>query len=225
MNVFLSYARADQELASQVESTLRSCGFDTWSADRELRVGEMWSDVIARALRRADAFVVLLTRKYSQSEWGRVELGTAIASGKPVIPILAEKGADVPSLLRGIIYLDLTDGRDKASQLASLCEILSRGLPPPSRQAGIEAVQQASDALREERAAYESDAGLQRSSRARLEGLAAAVAVIGGIAGLLTSSLAGTGTEVIAATVAAAGAALAAAGGFYLGSKRRRDSP
>ncbi len=222
MNVFLSYAAKDRALALEVRNGLLDCGHRAWS-DEEIGAGESLSDAIARALKTADAFIVLLTENYSASEWALVEVGAALASGKPVIPVLAYRTAETPSLLQDLRRVDLTDPEERGIGIARLCEAVEQKTVRQPGREGIEVFRGASAALEHERLMYEEQSRLRYAEWRRVQLLAAVVAMIAAVAALVTSSLAGKAE--IVAVVSSLSAVLASIVGFYLGSHRDRERP
>jgi hypothetical protein len=93
--VFLSYSNADRNLARAVEHALMECGFDVWS-NESLQPGESLAAGLSSALQQADAFVVLLTERASESQWTLLEVGAALASRKPVIPCCSRRARESP---------------------------------------------------------------------------------------------------------------------------------
>jgi len=219
VNVFLSYAAADRELAAEVAAGLQDCGHRVWSDDT-IPPGQSFSGAMAVAMREADAFVFLLTKGYARGEWARLESGVAIASGRRVIPVVAEAGAEIPPLLRDLRALDLTDPRSRAAAIARLCRSLEQPVAPVPLQAGIEAVGAASQALHVERERYDAASRERDQGMWRGQVLVAIIVVIAAavvLAGLATDSI------VVVAALAALAAGLAAVIGFRLGAARARD--
>ncbi len=59
-DVFLSYARADEDRAEIFREILEAEGWDVWW-DREIRLGESWNDALEAALASSKVIVVLWT--------------------------------------------------------------------------------------------------------------------------------------------------------------------
>jgi hypothetical protein len=85
--LFLSYAREDLAIASQVARSLQEEG---WSVfwDREIPVGKTWESLIEEQLSRARCVVVLWSVASVASEWVRAEASAA-----------ADRGVLVPALI------------------------------------------------------------------------------------------------------------------------------
>ena len=153
--VFLSHSAAEREFAEQIRMALSRSGIEVWS-DEEIKPGDSLPSSLGTALKSADTVVLLLSGDASQSSWVSLELGTAIAMGKRVIPVLVEPSAEVPVPLGGIQYLDLSDPRTREREIARLVATVEGDPTRLSAADGIEFVEFASDELRRERLAFES---------------------------------------------------------------------
>jgi hypothetical protein len=221
MKVFLSYSLADHALARQIEQGLRACGSDVWTA--AITPGESLSESISNALNEADAYVLLLTHNASKSQWASLEAAGAVASGRRVIPVLGEPGAEVPLILKDRIYLDFTDQATRPEAIERLCEALQEPDSYGSGQSlreGIDAIEGASAALGWERTAHESVARERRAFLWRTQVFVSLIALVATLAGLVAASA--SGTAATAAVVSGVSSVIAAAVGFYFGSGRNQ---
>lgn len=223
LNVFLSYSADGRPLAEEVRRGLNACGYSVWS-DEAIRPGESLFARISSALKDADAFVVVLTQHVSESQWALLELGAAVASGKRIVPILAQADAEPPIILQDRQYLDLSDPETREDGIEVLCEVLAE----PDDQARTEAetrdwmglVDDASAVLERERAAYERATRLQTTVHVRTQIVAAILAVLAAAGALIATSV--STTAVVTGVVSGVTALVAAALGFYFGSERGR---
>jgi adenylate cyclase len=74
--VFISYARPDEERAELVATGLRAAGYEVWRDD-ELPAHRPYADVIEERLRGAAAVVVLWSVEAARSQWVRAEADAA----------------------------------------------------------------------------------------------------------------------------------------------------
>lgn len=87
--VFLSYARADGQMAAaRLRAELSRSGFDIWQDTQNMASGQAWKEQLRQALREVDAVVVLMTpgsvtSKYVEWEWEMAQMAS-----KRVIPLL-----------------------------------------------------------------------------------------------------------------------------------------
>ena len=77
MKVFLSYAERDEKLAQSIRVELERGGFTAWDASTKLAPGDNWALEVGKALREADAMVVLLSPAALASDHVKREIGRA----------------------------------------------------------------------------------------------------------------------------------------------------
>jgi len=82
-HIFISYSTKNSDYAYKLADKLRNEGFDVWIDNAELRASEDWWDSIVKALRLADAFIVIMTPESKNSKWVQRELTLADNWGKP----------------------------------------------------------------------------------------------------------------------------------------------
>jgi hypothetical protein len=103
--LFLSYARADIDLADQLAVHLKSHGCTLWMDRHELLTGDDFVIGLQRELGRCDGLVALLTAAAAKSSWCQAEVQRALALSLPVFVIRRDGGAVFPDalvrLLRG----------------------------------------------------------------------------------------------------------------------------
>ena len=71
-DIFISYAREDQERAERLKSLLDAEGWDVWW-DQEIRIGKPYSKEIDKALAQAKIVFVLWSKNSVASKWVRKE--------------------------------------------------------------------------------------------------------------------------------------------------------
>jgi hypothetical protein len=108
-DVFLSYGRKDRPYAERLEASLIERGVKVWW-DVRLRPGAGFSHAIAGAIDRCRAFVPVLSPAYVEGKWTRRELSRAARLGKPILPLLLERG-DVPIEVEGLQYEKVLGGQ------------------------------------------------------------------------------------------------------------------
>jgi hypothetical protein len=123
-SVFISYSRSDKPLAEALEKELRDAGKLVWT-DKELRAGEDWDLEIQNALKNASFVVIIVSAALFDSQWANYEIGSAIAAGTPVIPVLVGDVTYLPKHLRQLQTVDAR-GLDAASVGAKVTEALDR---------------------------------------------------------------------------------------------------
>jgi TolB-like protein/tetratricopeptide (TPR) repeat protein len=106
--VFISYARANEDLARRVAKGLKASGFEAWWDD-QLPTHRAYTDIIEQRLRGAAAVVVLWSKYAAQSQWVRAEADFARTENKLVQAQL--DGTLPPMPFNQIQCADLTSWR------------------------------------------------------------------------------------------------------------------
>jgi hypothetical protein len=89
--VFLSHASRDDGLASQLETWLRSEGFDDLFVDHsDIRGGDKWTEALRRAKGAARVVLCLVTPRWLASDECFGEFTAAWYAGQRIVPLLAE---------------------------------------------------------------------------------------------------------------------------------------
>ena len=78
-HVFVSYARADEDLAADISNGLREAGYEVWRDD-ELPAHRAYAEVIEERIKDAGAVVVLWSAESCKSQWVRAEAEMARSS-------------------------------------------------------------------------------------------------------------------------------------------------
>lgn len=117
MDVFLSYAHEDRELAEELADRLAIEGIKVWVADRELYPGDNWPLEVGKALQRSDAMIVMLSPAYVSSPRLQNEYSYALGAAnyrQRVIPVIARSGEDVPWMLDRLGVIKADRNRERA---------------------------------------------------------------------------------------------------------------
>ena len=88
--VFISYARPDEDIARELEQALSQAGFSIFrdkNPEHGIAAGTDWLDELHRALSRAGCLVYLSSAASAASAWCRAELLNAYWAGKVIIPV------------------------------------------------------------------------------------------------------------------------------------------
>jgi hypothetical protein len=96
MKIFLSYASDDRRGAHVIAQALRDKGHDVYPAAH-------WPQDVRAALKRADAFVVLLSPAAVSSPYVNQEIKQALVSERladRVIPVLLDPSTQIPWILQ-----------------------------------------------------------------------------------------------------------------------------
>jgi hypothetical protein len=108
--IFISYSSLDAGLANQLRRDLSEAGADCWLFDHSCTLGtDAWQEILGR-IEDSDFYLVLVSSNSNVSSAVRQEINHALYSNinrhKPIcVPLLIEKGVEVPSLLKTKAYL------------------------------------------------------------------------------------------------------------------------
>lgn len=79
MNIFISHASEDRELASRLAAELKVSGFDVW-LDSMVLPGDNVYEQMGEALRKSDALVALLSPVSLKSDWFKHDISFALGN-------------------------------------------------------------------------------------------------------------------------------------------------
>lgn len=125
MQIFLSYAHADEAFAKALASQLQRRGFSVWSPAEEVLPGDnVWLQT-GEALKKSRAMVVLLSPDSVRSEHVRHEIEYALGDSNyagRLFPVRVRQTPDVPWILRRFKTFDF--GRSAARVSDSIADAL-----------------------------------------------------------------------------------------------------
>ena len=123
--VFLSYARDDAELAKKLAGLIDQAGHQVWW-DREIQGGSRFASEIDKALKEADAVLVLWTDASVKSAWVQDEAAEGRDSGR-LVPVIMN-GIRPPLGFRQYQSIDLGDwsGEGEPRQFRSVLIALEK---------------------------------------------------------------------------------------------------
>ena len=123
--VFLSYARADVDSARQLAELVAGAGHEVWW-DTEIHGGSRFSSEIDKALRDAEAIVVLWSNASVESAWVQDEAAEGRDSGR-LVPVIIEE-VRPPLGFRQYQAVDLTgmNAGDCSKQLDEIMRAIAK---------------------------------------------------------------------------------------------------
>lgn len=86
--LFISYSRVDEDFAKKLAGDLNRHDIPIWLDDLALRAGDNWPQIIAAAIDKCRAMLVIISPESMDSQWVERELSLADKKGKPVLPVL-----------------------------------------------------------------------------------------------------------------------------------------
>lgn len=99
MNVFLSYERDGQDLATSLRTQLSMAGFEVWDPTTGLLPGDNFGTSIEAALEKSEAMVVVLTPQALRSPFTDREIQFALGSPRyknRLIPVVTKGSIKAP---------------------------------------------------------------------------------------------------------------------------------
>ena len=105
--VFISHSTRDQQLVIMLANLLTKFNIEVSVAEWYLIPGERLDKKVFSEIEKSNCMVILLTKKGIRSNWVQQEIGYAMKSKIPIIPIV-EKGAKPKELgsLQGKEYIE-----------------------------------------------------------------------------------------------------------------------
>jgi hypothetical protein len=131
---FISYRKTKQSFAEALAARLLQEGLEPWFDEWQIVPGDSLPGKIEEAFETSTVFLPVLSEDYREGNWATAELETAIAkrisSAYRIIPVLYEVNAQMPELLRALVYVDFTEHSPEAfeSQIGKLVDGIY-GLP------------------------------------------------------------------------------------------------
>ena len=86
--VFISHANDDVDWVRRFAEALRERHIQVWLDAEQVQTDESFLEVVEAGLRDSDALVFILTAAGARNPNVLVELGAAMSTGKPLIPII-----------------------------------------------------------------------------------------------------------------------------------------
>lgn len=84
---FISHSHVDKLIAAELKEHLESLGAQAFVAHEDIEPTQPWQDEMRHALDSMNVLVALLTKDFKKSKWTDQEVGYAIASEVPVMPV------------------------------------------------------------------------------------------------------------------------------------------
>jgi TIR domain len=111
-SIFISHVSQDKAYANRLIQALREEDVSVWSALDSMNIGAGWADKIAKAIDKANVFVVLVSPDFLSSQWGMFELGAALGrqwkSSGSIVPVMIRSATlqDLPPPARQFQVVD-----------------------------------------------------------------------------------------------------------------------
>ena len=103
--IFVSYARADSEVALKLAGDLKTAGVNVWLDQLDIAPGERWDRAVEEALERSKRLLVILSPTSVGSDNVMDEVSYAIDEKKDIVPIMIER-CRLPLRMRRFQFID-----------------------------------------------------------------------------------------------------------------------
>lgn len=133
--VFISHSTRDQRLVMALANILSKFGINVSVAEWYLTPGQRLDKKVFNEIKDSDCVVALLTQNGIRSNWVQQEIGYALNSGKPLIP-LVEKGIANKDLaaLQGKEYIEYDPYQPQQALLKTSTYVKSLKLKKEERE-------------------------------------------------------------------------------------------
>ena len=118
-DVFLSYHSGDAEWVATLRSTLAARGIRVWLDSEQIRPGDQFPGVLARAINSVRVVVIVLSPGSLASAWVEEEYNLALARRCHVVAVLIDE-VEPPGFLAGRTWVDFRDPAEFSSSLDQL---------------------------------------------------------------------------------------------------------
>jgi hypothetical protein len=136
--IFLSYARADSEIALKLTRDLKAAGVPIWLDQLDIPPGERWDRAVEAALESSKCLLVILSPNSVSSENVMDEASYAMDEKKEVVPVIIQQ-CKRPLRMRRLQFIDFTG--DYNTSLKRLLGVLGKGSdrkePPAGKDAAV----------------------------------------------------------------------------------------
>lgn len=88
--IFISYSRHDKDAADTLAAELKARGAEVFIDYQALLAGENFIGRLGKEIERADAIVVLISKRAVQSSWVQVEIAWAFSNKRRIVPAVLE---------------------------------------------------------------------------------------------------------------------------------------
>lgn len=133
IEIFLSYSRADSDLALSIWDSLKKNDFKLWVDQKDIMKGQRWDTTIEYALNESSIFLVIVSEHSLKSNYVLDEISFALDEGKTIIPLLKDE-VKLPLRLRRFQHINFINDYTKAiNELEIQLNIELRKIPDNSQ--------------------------------------------------------------------------------------------
>lgn len=124
--VFISYSRADEEIAEPLRLRLIEAGFDAYLDKHDIAKGEDWRKRLGDLIAGAEKLIYLISPNSVGSEICDWEVNEAERQGKSVLPVVAREtpAEAIPARLSRLNFVFFRSAAERAAGVAGIAEAL-----------------------------------------------------------------------------------------------------
>lgn len=107
--VYISHSSKDKKLVERLIHDMEKLNVEVVFPEKIVHVGDDYKAKIKSEFGKVDFFILLLSKEYVDSDFGRFELTNAINSGKKVFPLKTEAEVYTPPEISNLQHLQIDD--------------------------------------------------------------------------------------------------------------------
>jgi len=136
--VFISYSREDSNIVKKISKDLQKEGVSVWLDVEKLFPGENWASSINEAIKKATAYIYILSKNSLKSKWVVLEQYKAVTENKTIIPVVIDEYAakNIPPLFKNIQWADFSESYNEGFR--KLLQALSPYLNEENKKEDVE---------------------------------------------------------------------------------------
>ena len=105
--IFVSYSSHDLKSVDEITNEMSGTNCEIFVAEHSILPSQNLSQTIEDAIKKCDLFVLFWGKKTEQSKWVKQEIGYAKALKKRILPLVLNKGIELPGFIQGLKYLKI----------------------------------------------------------------------------------------------------------------------
>ncbi|NUO81424.1 toll/interleukin-1 receptor domain-containing protein [candidate division KSB1 bacterium] len=119
-DAFISSSSQDRVWVRDLANALKAQGVTVWYDETQIKPGELLLERLREGLDESRNIIFVLNKDAAKSNWVAFELGAALGTRKPIIPIVQQglRPGELPVLIRSRKYVVRQDPSTTAQEIA-----------------------------------------------------------------------------------------------------------